>query len=109
MSEDRKLTDPETEEERQMRAKVHRWMGMAATLLTLVAVGVAIYRLNVTLSQNQAEVGITLGESMKIMFSALPWVLLVIALGVLFSMGTTRIMLGLEKVVGWMKGKKVGK
>lgn len=106
MSDDRQVTKAELEAERRMRAQVHRWMGMSAALLTVVAVGVAIYRLNVTLAQAGADVGISMGESMGIMFGALPWVLLIIALGVAFSMGTTRIMLGLEKLWNLVRGKK---
>jgi FtsH-binding integral membrane protein len=101
VSDDGKLTRPETEEERRVRAQVHRWMGMAATILTVVAVGVAIYRLNAT----QAEVGMPVGEAMRLMLSGLPWVLAIIALGVLFSLGTTRLMMGLERVVRWVRRK----
>jgi FtsH-binding integral membrane protein len=101
VSDDGKLTGPETEEERRVRAQVHRWMGMGAALLTLVAVGVAIYRLNAT----QAEVGMPVGEAMRVMLSGLPWVLAVIALGVVFSLGTTRLMLGIEKLVKWIRRK----
>lgn len=106
MSDDRQVTKAELEAERRMRALVHRWMGMSAALLTFVAVGVAIYRLNVTLAQSGAEVGISLGESMRIMVLALPWVLLLIGLGVVLSMGTSRIMVGLEKVWNLFRGKK---
>lgn len=102
MSDEQKLTREEQEEERRVKASVHRWMGVSATLLTVVAIIVAIYRLGAT----QTEVGLPLGEMMKIMFGALPWVLAVIAVGVLFSMGTTRIMLGLEKLVNLIRGKK---
>ncbi|HWI53040.1 MAG TPA: hypothetical protein VNT01_12950 [Symbiobacteriaceae bacterium] len=106
MSDDRQVTKAELEAERRMRAQVHRWMGMSAALLTIVAVGVAIYRLNVSLAQNGAELGISMGESMKDMFAALPWVLLIIAVGVVFSMGTSRIMVGLERLWNLIRGKK---
>lgn len=106
MSDGRRLTREEQEEERRQRAAVHRWMGISALVLTLVAVVVAIWRLNVSLAESGAELGISLGDSMRDMFAALPWVLLVVAVGVVFSLGTTRIMQGAEKLVRLIRGKK---
>lgn len=107
MSEDRDLFRTESEEERKMRAKVHRWMGMSAALLTLVAIAVAVWRLNVSLEQS--GLGISLGDSMRDMLGASFWVLVVVAVGVGFSLGTTRLMLGLEKLVRLVRGKRVEK
>lgn len=78
-------------------------------MLTVVAIVVAVWRLNASLAQNQEAVGISLGQSLGIMAGALPWVLLVILLGVLFSLGTTRIFLGVEKLYRFVTGKKVSK
>ncbi|HYF91931.1 MAG TPA: hypothetical protein VD969_06770 [Symbiobacteriaceae bacterium] len=106
MSSDRELT--REEEERQHRAAVHRWLGVAALVLTVVAVVVAVWRLNVSLAEHGAELGITLGDSMRDMLGALVWVLVLVAIGVLLSLGTTRIMPGVEKLVRLVRGKKSG-
>ena len=97
LSDDRKLQQAELEEERRVRAQVHRWLGTLATVLVVVAIGVAVWTLDRSLKQS--GLGISLWESLGMGFSALPWVLLIIGLGVVFSLGTTRTMLLLERVV----------
>lgn len=105
MTEDREQELAEQEAERAMRAKVHRWLGMLATLLVVVAVGVAIWRLDASLEES--GLGLGLGESLVDSLRwGLPWVAGVILVGVLFSLGTTRIMLGLEKLWGLVRGTK---
>lgn len=109
MSNDREL-QAELEEERILRAKVHRWLGVLATVLVLVAIGVAIWALDRSLKQS--GLGYSLWESLGFGFSALPWVLLILGLGVVFSLGTTRTLLLLERAVNAIKhmvgNKKAG-
>jgi hypothetical protein len=102
-NDDRDLQQAELEAEKELRAKMHRWLGMLAAVLVVVAIGVAIWRLNATLKQS--GLGMSLGESLGIGMSSLPWILLVILLGVLFSLGTTRIMMGLD----WLARRVLGK
>lgn len=84
------------EEERALRARVHRWFGVAATVLVILAVVVAVWRLNVTLKQS--GLGLGFGESLwGAILWGLPWVIGIIVVGVVFSMGTTRIMLLLDR------------
>lgn len=106
----RKLTDEEKallaeqlEEERQLRAWMHRMFGVAATVLVLVAIGVAIWRMDAMFGQT---FGISTGEALGIGATTIPWVLLILGLGVLFSMGTTRIAMGIEWVFKRIAGKK---
>jgi hypothetical protein len=102
-NDDRDLQQAELEEEKALRAKMHRWLGMLALLLVVVAIIVAIWRLNVSLKQS--GLGISLGESLGIGMSSLPWILVIIGLGVIFSLGTTRVMLGLDRLVRWVSGR----
>lgn len=104
MSEQRDLEEQELEEERALRARMHRWLGMLAALLVVVAIAVAVWRLNATLQQS--GLGISLWDSLGIGMSTLPWVVLIIVLGIVFSLGTTRIMLGLERLWRLITGKK---
>jgi uncharacterized membrane protein YidH (DUF202 family) len=91
----------ELEWEREMRAKVHRHLGWVATLLVVVAIGVALSRM-------QAMFGVTAWEALKIGVPAFKWVLLIFGLGILFSMGTTRILMGIEWIIGKIVGRKRG-
>ncbi len=98
MSEDleRQALEAELEEERKLRARVHRWFGVAATVLVVLAIIVAVWRLNVTLQQS--GLGLGFGASLGNAIAwGLPWVIGIILVGVLFSMGTTRIMGLLDK------------
>jgi hypothetical protein len=93
---ERQALEAELEEERKLRARVHRWFGVAATVLVVLAIVVAVWRLNVTLGQS--GLGLGFGESLGgAILWGLPWVVGIILVGVLFSMGTTRIMLLLDK------------
>jgi len=109
VSEERTSPKPSQEEleaERATRAMVHRLMGMGAALLTVVAVIIAYWRLAATLGGSGLEM--SFGQAVGIGLSALPWVILVILVGVLFSLGTTRVMLGLEWVWKKIRGKRHG-
>jgi len=101
LSNERELRQAELEEERLLRAKVHRWLGVLATVLVLVAVGVAIGTLDRSLKAS--GLGYSLWESLGFGFSALPWVLLILGLGVVFSLGTTRTLQLLERGVHAIK------
>ncbi|HWI66506.1 MAG TPA: hypothetical protein VNT75_32150 [Symbiobacteriaceae bacterium] len=102
MSEEGKLTQEELEEERRLKASVHRWLGVLATVLVVVAIGVALYQL----SGAQTVWGMTFGEMMRITLGGWTWVAALLVVGLVFSLGTTRIMLGLEKLVNLIRGKK---
>lgn len=91
--------DDRTEAEREVSARVHRHMGMTATILVLLAVVVALARM-------RTMFGISPWEALGIGSSALPWILGIIGLGVFFSLGTTRIMMGIDWVVRLMRGRK---
>lgn len=92
----------ELEAERELKARVHRHMGMTAAILAIVAVIVALSRM-------QAMFGISAWEALGIGSTTLPWLLLILGAGVAFSMGTTRLMTGLEWVVRKLTGKKAGR
>lgn len=89
----------ETEAERALRARVHRHLGWVATLLVLVAIAVALGRM-------RTMFGVSPWEALGIGATTLPWIIGILVLGVVFSLGTSRMMLGLEKVLSWFKGKK---
>lgn len=91
--------DDRTQAEREVSSRVHRHMGMTATVLVLLAVVVALARM-------RTMFGISPWEALGIGSSALPWILLIIGLGVFFSLGTTRIMFGIERLVGLFRGRK---
>ena len=65
-------------------------------MLVVLAIIVAVWRLNVTLQQS--GLGLGFGASLGNAIAwGLPWVIGIILVGVLFSMGTTRIMGLLDK------------
>lgn len=104
---DSRLEAEELEAERKLRASVHRWMGTIASLLVLAAIGVAFYRITALNGENMVEVGAW--QALKASGPLFAIVLVILGLGVLFSMGTTRVMLGLEKLVNRIKGTKAGR
>lgn len=97
----------ELEAERELRAKVHRWLGTLAAVLVVVAIGVALTRMRATTSHLVPE-GYSPWEALGIGATTIPWVLLIVLLGVIFSMGTTRLMMLLHWIVDKVKGKKAG-
>lgn len=92
----------ELAEERELHARAHKHMGMAAAILGLVAVFVALARM-------RAIFGVSPWEALRLGASAMPWVLLILGLGVLFSLGASRMMLGLEWLVKRITGRQVGR
>lgn len=94
--------DEESEAERALRARVHRHMGMTAAILAIGAVIVALARM-------RTMFGVSPWEALGIGTTTLPWLLLILGAGVVFSLGTTRLMFGIEKLLTLLKGKKAGK
>lgn len=90
------------EAERELSARMHKYFGWLSTVLVLVAVVVALSRM-------RAMFGVSPWEALGIGSTGLPWVLLILGLGVVFSMGTTRLMLFLEWVVKRIKGNRAGR
>jgi hypothetical protein len=93
----------EQELQRKLQARLHAQLGKLATVLVLIAVGVAIWRLDTSLKES--GLGYSLWESLGSGASAMPAVLLILGLGVIFSLGTTRIMLLAEKLYHRIRGK----
>ncbi len=77
--------------EKKARAIFHRVLGTLATVLVLVAVVVALWRM-------QTIFGVSAWQALGIGATAIPWIVGVLLLGVVFSMGTTRAMLLVEAV-----------
>jgi hypothetical protein len=100
----RAALEVELQEERELRARVHRHLGMLATILVFVAIGVALYRIPAMFGPLFGEKGISPWEALGIGATAIPWVLGIFALGVIFSLGTTRLMTGLAWIVNRVRG-----
>ncbi len=89
------------ERDRQLNARAHRVLGTTATILVVLAILVALARMR-TMFQVSPWEALGLGAS------GMPWVLAIIGLGVVFSLGTTRIMGVVAWVVNRVRGKKAG-
>jgi hypothetical protein len=86
---------------RAINNKVHRHMGMSAAILGLIAMIVALIRI-------PAMFGVSVGETFGILGMWVPLLLVIVGLGVLFSLGTTRLMLSGEWLLRKLTGKKAG-
>lgn len=86
---------------KRMNARVHRHMGMTAAVLGLVAAGVALWLLSSRMGISPWE---ALGGAMPLFVICL----VILGLGVVFSLGTSRIAYGIEKLVERTKKKKAG-
>jgi len=96
------MSDQEQKErERKLNARVHRQLGMTATILVVIAAVVALARMRKMFQ-------VSPWEALGLGASGMPWVLLILGLGVAFSLGTTRIMAGAAHIFDWVKGKKAG-
>ncbi len=98
----RREEQEELEAERVLKARVHRHMGMTAAVLAVGAVIVALARM-------KTMFGISAWEALGIGSSTLPWLLGILVAAVVLSMGTTRLMTGVERVVRKLTGKKAGR
>lgn len=100
---ERQLSELEEElrAEKELNARMHRWFGTSAAVLGLVAIIVALSRM-------RAMFGISPLEALGIGSTTLPWLLLIVAIGVAFSMGTTRLLAGAEWIIKKLTGKKAG-
>lgn len=87
------------EQERKLRAKLHRYMGTLAAVLGVVAAIVALARM-------ETMFGVSPWEALGIGSTGMPWVILILGLGVLFSMGTSRIAIGIEWLVKRIRGEQ---
>lgn len=101
---ERRLKEEQEEREfdetvRQLNAKVHRHMGMTAAVLGLVAAGVGLWLLS-------SRLGISPWAALKDAMPAFFVVLVILGLGVVFSLGTSRLAWGIERLVKRIRKKK---
>jgi len=87
--------------EKAAKARFHRVTGTLATVLVLVAVVVALWRM-------QTIFGVSAWEALGIGATTLPWIVGVLLLAVVFSMGTTRAMLVVEAIYKRLGRSRVG-
>ncbi len=105
-AEERRLREEQEEREfdeavKKLNARVHKHMGMTAAVLGLIAAGVALWRLSSVMGVSPLE---ALGGAMPLFFI----VLVILGIGVLFSLGTSRVAYAIEKLVKRMQKKKAG-
>lgn len=81
-----------TEAEKAFRAKVHRHMGMTAAILGLIAAGVGFWSIGRVFGFSPWA---ALAEAMPLFLICLA----ILGLGVVFSLGTSRVALGIERLV----------
>jgi hypothetical protein len=86
---------------KELNARVHRHMGMTAAVLGLIATGVALWRLSAVMGVSPLE---ALGGAMPLFTICL----VILGLGVVFSLGTSRVAWGIEKLVEWARKKQAG-
>ncbi|MFZ5813887.1 MAG: hypothetical protein ACOY93_01110 [Bacillota bacterium] len=104
--EERRLKEEREEREfdeavRQLNYKVHRHMGMTAAVLGLIAAGVAFWRLS-------SVMGISPWEALSGAMPLFGLILVILLLGVIFSLGTSRLAWGIEKLIERAKKRKAG-
>lgn|GEM_PF-3343554 len=85
---------------KRMNARVHKHMGMTAAVLGLIAAGVALWRLSAVLGVSPLE---ALGGAMPLFLLCL----IILAIGALFSFGTSRVAFAVERLVKRLQ-KKAG-
>ncbi|MDB4894084.1 MAG: hypothetical protein JWN15_346 [Firmicutes bacterium] len=108
MSEERDRLDAQLQQrlqwEKELNARVHKHMGMSAAVLGLVATIVALIRI-------PAMFGVSVGQTFGILGMWIPVVFVILAVGALASVGTTRLLQGVEWVVNLFRGnkKEIGK
>lgn len=89
------------ERQRKLNARAHRQLGMTATLLVVLAVVVALARMRTMFA-------VSPWEALGLGASGMPWILAILALGVVFSLGTSRIMGAVAWVIARVRGKRDG-
>lgn len=106
MSEERERLDAQLPKqlawEKELNARVHKHMGMSAAILGLIAMIVALVRI-------PAMFGISVGQTFGILGMWIPLLLGILAVGALASVGTTRLVRGVEWIVNLFRGKKASK
>jgi hypothetical protein len=88
----------ELEAERKLKSRVHRHMGMTAAVLGIVATFVALARM-------RSMFGISPWEALGIGAGAMPWVVAILVAIVLLSMGTSRLLLAVNRISRWLTRK----
>ena len=103
MSEEQERQDEELQKrlawEKELNARVHKHMGMSAAILGLVATVVALIRI-------PKMFGVSVGETFGILGMWIPLVFVILAVGALASLGTTRLLIGVDWVVNLFRGNK---
>lgn len=94
--EERELLKAQLAAEAKLKAAVHRQLGMIATLLVLVAVGVALWRM-------EAMFGVSAWEALGLGGGAFLWVLVILGLGAVFGFATSWIGL----IGNWMAARRL--
>jgi hypothetical protein len=95
---ERELLKAQLEAEAKLKAAVHRQLGMIATLLVLVAIGVALWRM-------EAMFGVSAWYALGLGGRAFPWVLLILGLGALFGFSFSWVGL----MVDWLAARRLRK
>lgn len=99
LQEQRRLED---EADRKLRARVHRHMGMSAAVLGVIAAIVGLWWISKVF-------GVSPWTAVKEAIPLFLIVLVILGLGVVFSLGTSRLAYGIELLVKRYKKKKAGK
>lgn len=90
--------EAEREAERELNARMHRYFGVAATVMVVIALVVAMARM-------KAMFGVSPLQALGLGATGLPWVLLILGAGVAFSFGP--ILVG--RMIDSIRAKKAGR
>lgn len=96
--EEREILKAQLAAEAKLKAAVHRQLGMIATLLVFVAIGVALWRM-------ETMFGVSAWQALKLGGGAFPWVLLILGVGALFGFSFSWIGL----IVDWNAARRLRK
>lgn len=102
-AEERRLQEEQEEREfdervRELNARVHRHMGMTAAILSIIAAIVGFWLLS-------SRVGISPWTALREAGPLFLIVLVILGLGVVFSLGTSRLAYGIELLIKRYKKK----
>lgn len=96
--EEREILKAQLAAEAKLKAAVHRQLGMIATLLVLVAIGVALWRM-------ETMFGVSPLYALSLGSGAFTWVLLILGVGALFGFSFSWIGL----IADWNAARRVRK
>ncbi|HLO02288.1 MAG TPA: hypothetical protein VK191_04165 [Symbiobacteriaceae bacterium] len=96
--EERDILEAQLAAEAKLKAAVHRQLGMIATLLVFVAIGVALWRM-------QTMFGVSAWYALSLGSGAFSWVLLILGVGAVFGFSFSWIGL----VADWNAARRLRK